>query len=417
MKKEVVKYIVVFFSLILVFLTYSVLVSLLPTQNIKKNITRSINAMLEEGCYPYGMIQNKHPYRMDNFTDALILSQNYSIDNKRPFHSSINTCFATYPDTEFLDGVKRQVDSEDVLLNYYARYWHGNTFLLRPFLLFADYSFIRWILYAVSSILLLILGIKLFQTIGMKKTIACFSGLFFVNIFITQFSIQLFPVLCLSAIACILVCKHFKDRKKILLISFIFGCLTAYLDLLSTPLFTCGLPLIVYLLAEEENIFRKRLLFLVLFVGLWGIGYGFTWTTKWVLGTLFTDINIFEDAFRTISIRAGSGNDFTRLDAIIKNFHLLPIVTINFILVFLLVLSIIFFNKKAIKTNLLLLIVAALPYLWFLVVSEHSVCHWWFTYRVQAISIAAIFIIFINFISWDKIDKLIHKRNIFKPNN
>ena len=395
------KYVIVFFTLNFVFFTFSTLVSLLPTKNIKKNVAISITEMESDGCYPFGII-NKREFQMDNFTDAIVLSQNYSIDNKKPVLSALNATFAIRKGNPLLE-TKRQIDSEDDLkFTNYARYWHGNTFLIRPFLMFTDYSEIRWILYVVSSLLSLILGIKLFQTIGMRKTIAFFLGLLFVNVFITQFSIQFFTTVNLSIIACILICKHFNNPQKILLVSFIFGCLTSYFDLLTAPLLTCGLPLIIYISAQKEKSFVKRLSSLCLFAVLWGVGYALTWVSKWTVGTVFTDINVFKDALDTTLYRISS-EDFSRFNAIIDNYKLLPALFIFMVLVVLTPLLVLFFNKKALKTNLLLLIVAAFPYIWFLVVAQHSWWHSWFTYRIQAISIISLFFIFINFISWDKI--------------
>ena len=362
--------------------------------------------MAEEGYYPYGIIHKK-PYRMDNFTDALFLSQNYTIDRKEPIASVMYMKFAQYQDMGPLDAVQHQVASEDVGIASYPRYWHGNSFLLRPFLLFADYSFIRWLLYAVSSILLLVLGIKLYQRLGTGKAVAFMMGLVCVNVFVTQFSIQFFTVIILAVIACILMCKHSKNRKKILLISFIIGCLTSYFDLLTAPLLTCGLPLIIYLSIENEDTFKKRLSSLFFFAVLWVIGYGLTWASKWTLGTILTDINVFKDAFDNILYRTSNG-DVSRLQAIVSNFNLLPIIFINLILTLLLPFVVLFFNKKEWKTNLLLLIVAMFPYIWFLVLAQHSWWHWWFTYRIQAISIIAIFFIFVNFIDWEKIKRIRH---------
>ena len=408
MKKECIKYILVFFTLIFIFFSYSTLVALLPTKNIKKNIEKSISEMAPEGTYPKGMI-NKKQYQMDNFTDALILSQNYSIDNRQPVTSALVPKYAKDTAINVFNSTIRQVEHNDVHLISYPRYWHGNTFLLRPFLLFTDYSEIRWILYVISSLLFLILGIKLFQIFGMIKTFAFFLGLWFVNIFITQFSIQLFVTVSIAIIACILMCNHYHNRKKILLLAFIFGALTSYFDLLTTPLLTCGLPLIVYLSAEKEDVFKKRFSSLVAFVLLWSIGYALTWCSKWALATIFTDINVFKDALHTASYRISS-EDFSRCDAVIENYKLLPNFFIYLILTLLLPFIVMFFNKKEIKTNILLLIVVTFPYLWFLVVAQHSWWHWWFTYRIQAISIIALFFICINFISWDKIEKLIHKK-------
>jgi hypothetical protein len=403
------KYLKVFAILIASFFAFSVLVCLLPNQSIKKNIAKSVPDMVTDGCYHYGMI-NKRQFFMDNFTDAILLSQNYTLDKNQPVTSAMYVRRATtYTNT--VEALDRQVNSDDGFqLVPYPRYWHGNSFLLRLFLLFSDYSFIRWLLYVISSILFLILGVKLFQTVGMRKTVAFVVGLLCVNIFITQFSMQFFTVVALALIASILMCKYYKNRKKVLLVSFIFGCLTSYFDLLTAPLLTCGLPLIVYLSAENEDPFKKRFFSLFLFALLWGLGYGLTWASKWTLGTIFTDINVYKDAFETTLYRTNT-EYFSRLEAIHRNFKLLPTGFIYLISISLLLLALVFFNKKESKTNLLLFIVATFPFLWFLVVAQHSGWHPWFTYRILAISVISLWFILINFISWDKIRDI--KSSIF----
>jgi len=414
MKKEIKKYLLVFISLIAIFFTYSVLVCSLPNKTIKKNVTKSVSDMVmpDGENYPYAII-HKQECKMDNFTDAIILSQNYTIDNKQPLKSAMYGRFAKLHNFNIVEALERQTNSEEIKLINYPRYWFGSTFLIRPFLLFTNYTVIRWVLYAVSSILFLVLGIKLFKITGTLRTVAFFMGLLFVNVFVTQFSIQFFSVVALSTIFCILICNHFENRKKILLLSFIIGCLTSYFDLLTTPLLTCGLPLIVYLLAEKEKVFSKRISTLLLFCLLWGIGYAFTWASKWGLGTIFTDMNVFQNAMETALYRTSIETN-SRTDAIIANFSLLPLFIICLILSLLFPLVILFFNKKAIKTNLLLLLLTTFPYFWYLVLAQHTWWHYWFTYRIQAISISAIFIIFINFINWDKVSNFFRKKQNLK---
>jgi hypothetical protein len=404
MKNESLKYLRIFLSLIFIFFTYAVLVCLLPTENIKKNIKKGASDMACEGDYPFAII-NKKQYQMDNFTDALVLNINYSIDNKRPVNAAMSAKWQCFSDANLTQGLQKLADGEEPTSSIgYYRYWHGNSFLIRPFFLFADYATIRWLMYAVSSILLLLLGIKLYQNLGTIKTVAFVFGLLSVNIFVTQFSIQFFPVITLAIIACILMCNFYRDRKKILLLSFIFGCLTVYFDLFTTQLLTCGLPLIVYLSLSEEDSLKKRFITLFFFGFLWATGYLLTWGAKWTLGTIFTEVNVFYDAFNQ-SVNWYEIQEFTRFGAIEKNFNLLPVVTINLVLLLLLPLVIFYFNKKAVKTNLLLLITVALPYLWYFVVAKPCLWHWWFSYRAQAISVIAVFFIFINFISWDKVSQ------------
>ena len=45
----------------------------------------------------------------------------------------------------------------------------------------------------------------------------------------------------------------------------------------------------------------------------------------------------------------------------------------------------------------LYLLVAFAPYIWYLVLSNHSYVHFWFTYRLQAVSITAILLLVCSF--------------------
>jgi hypothetical protein len=263
-------------------------------------------------------------------------------------------------------------------------------------------------MYAVSSILMLILGIKLFQKLGMLKTIAFASGLIMVNIFVTQFSIQFFPVVTLAIIASLLMCKYYEHRKKILLIAFIFGCCTAYFDLFTTPLLICGLPLIVYISLKTDEPFIRRLKTVLLFSCLWAFAYALTWMTKLTLATLFTDMNVFTDAYSAFVGWADTPHT-PRITGITKPLKMLHLSFICIVISLLLLCMIFFFNKKELKTNILLFIVALYPFVWYFLAAQPSYWHWWFSYRAYAISIIALFFILINFISWDKVKKI---RNI-----
>jgi hypothetical protein len=410
MKKEVLKYVIVFFGLMAIFVSFATLSSLLPPERIKKNIVKTVDNMALQQDYPFAIIPQK-PYTMDNFTDALVLSQNYAIDHTKPFNAAMCLNFAY--DQNMTKSLQKQVTSEPCLTNY-VRYWHGNTFLLRPFLFFTDYETIRWILYVVSNILMLILGIKLYQTLGMKKAIAFTLGLLFVNLFVTQFSIQFFTTVNLAVIVSILMCLYFNQRKKILLISFITGCLTAYFDVLTTPIFTCGLPLIVYISAKTDENFKKRVTTLLLFSMLWAAGYGLMWFSKWTLATLFTDINALKDGFNTFLYRTSS-EDFSRFEVIKQIFSMQHTFFLCLIITLLLPLVLFFFNKKEIETNLLLSIVGIYPFLWYLFAAQHSIWHDWFTYRTLAVFIIALFFVLINFISWNKIAQLGAKKTKNQP--
>jgi len=407
MKREFLKYIIVFVSLIVVFFAFSVVACMLPNYRIKKNIEKSLPSLLEQGNYPTVVI-NTPGYRLDNFTDALFLSQNYKIDRNKPVNSAMLCSIASWSANR-AETLEAQIDNKVTQYMDYPRYWHGNTFFLRLLLVFLNYNDIRLLLYLISNILLIVLCVKLFQNVGMIKMLAFASGLFFVNIFITHFSMQLFTAVNLAIIASILICSFYKKKKKnIPVVFFVIACLTSYFDLLTTPLLTLGLPLIVFFMIDDENSVKEIFKKLISYSGLWLLGFACCWASKWVISTLLTDINVFYEAYRNIVHRAGSG-EFSRFSAITRNFDLLPLKYIKYVFFSLLIFAACFFDKKGLKKAIPFFLIAILPYVWLFVLANHSYAHFWFTYRIQAISIISVFMVLINLISWDKINIVLKK--------
>ena len=66
----------------------------------------------------------------------------------------------------------------------------------------------------------------------------------------------------------------------------------------------------------------------------------------------------------------------------------------GFVIIVLVVMSVIsalrFRAGGAFKAGLLL-VLAFMPYIWYFLLSNHSYQHFWFTYRLQAVTLAALF--------------------------
>ncbi|MDD3281187.1 MAG: hypothetical protein PHC83_06410, partial [Bacteroidales bacterium] len=390
-------------------------------------IKKSAPILEDEGNYPRAIIKKKQ-YQLDNFTDAMILNQIYSIDNERPFYSFLWAKHQIKGGLKKVEDLALRVNEPKEPNAIYPRYWHGNTFLARPLFLIGDFSQIRWLIYCFTSLMFILFCCVIYHKTNLIYALAMASGLLFVNFFVTQFSIQLSPVIVLALLSSILICYNNQHVKRIPMIFFIFGSLTAYMDLLTTPILTLGIPLMVYFLIKKDNIengnFIKNIQTLILFALLWALGYGFTWISKWLIATVFTDMNVFKDAWDATMYRMQSNADqiqlFSRLDAVLVNINMLPWGYINSLLCVLLILVVSFFNKKGIKKAFLFLIIACIPYIWYFVLANHSFLHWWFTYRAQAITVSCLFIVFIQLISKEKIliflerIKILHKKNVIR---
>ena len=396
--KTILPFFKAFVILIAAYLAFAVLSCMIPDKSIKANIEQSAPLLAAEGLYPDGVI-GMDQCQLDNFTDALIMSQIYSIDRKHPFRAALRMVRADeygkgWNQTDLL---LRLTKGEELKEVPYARYWHGNTFLFRPCFILMDFNMLRWWLFVVSTILLVSLLCAFYREVGLLKTLALALGFAATCGFVIQFSMQFFPILAITVVASLLVIKRGEAKDNGLLF-FIVGSLACYFDLLTTPLLTLGIPLVVMvsLKRNEGFLLKDNLLKIVRLAFLWGLGFALTFVAKWALATFFLGYDVFADAFDMGLYRLGV-DDYTRWDAVSKNFKMLnlPMILI-FVLVFI-VLMVVRRVKFNWKKSVLFFIIGLSPYLWYLVMSNHSYEHWWFTYRLQAVTVACLMLMVADF--------------------
>ena len=386
-----------FAILIAAYFGFAVLSCLLPDNSIKMHIAESAPKMVEEGLYPQAIIRVEQ-CQMDNFTDALIMNQMYNIDRKHPVKSTMKMIRSSEKGRDWDQPglLLRKVNGEKLEDQHYARYWHGSTFLFRPLFLVMDFLTLRHILFIVSSILIVLLLCAYYPRAGLMKTIALALGFLLTYGFVMQFSMQFFPVLALTVIGSLLVVKH-KESANFGLLFFVIGSLTCYFDLLTTPLLTLGIPLAVMLSLkrEDEFSFKDNLIEISKLILLWGLGFALTFGTKWALASLILGQNIFSDAYE-VSLYRMEAEEFTRWEALTKNFGMLNLWMISIAVVVLLLFSIINRLKISYKKVILFLIIGLMPYVWYLLLANHSYLHWWFTYRLQAMTVVCLLFMFCN---------------------
>lgn len=389
--KDVTKFIKVFVLLIASYFVFAVLSCLLPDKTIKAHIAQSAPGLAEEGSYPNAII-TWDQCQMDNFTDALIMNQIYNIDRKHPVRSAmiVNRSSEGGLDWDQPGLLLRRVHGEELKSHQYSRYWHGNTFLFRFVLLLMDFNMLRWTLYLISGLLMVMLLCAYYPEAGTLKTMVLSFGFLVTCGFVTQFSMQFFPVLALTLIGSLLVIKRDKS-KDFGLLFFIVGSLTCYFDLLTAPLLTLGIPLAVMLSLNKESQFdlKRNLLTIIKLILLWGLGFALTFFMKWVLASLILGQNVLADAYEVALYRMDT-EDFTRWDALSRNFKMMPLWMIIVAVAVLIVIDVVRHKRLNCKKALAYLLVGVMPLVWYLLLSNHSYIHWWFTYRLLAITITCL---------------------------
>lgn len=409
------KYAKILFLLIIIFSSFSILSSLLPDQLVRRNIEKSVKTEGELPNY-FSPIVHGEENQLDYAMDGLITNMIYTIDNDKPVRSAfMGNAYVKY--AYQWQTLNYLMEHKDIEPNFhYARYWQGNSFLFRFLYVFTEYDIIKWIIYIVTSFLLIILAIQLSRKAGTINTISIFAGLFFVNVYIMQFSMQLSPILMITTISSIVLLKKSNGSTNYFYtFFFVVGGVTCYLDLLTTPLLTLGIPVLIWysIRPKSENLKNEVFYALkqILFFGIfWLTGYTLIWVSKIIISIPFVEFNLVQDFIGKLSERSGAEN-FSRYKAIEKNINRLQLTFLNILFAIPLILSIISFNRRGIGRAAVYLAIATTPYIWYFFTANHVYIHHWFTFRAQAISIGGILLALVSLVDWERL-KLMFRRKV-----
>jgi len=262
-KKRILNILITFIILILIYIVALSLTTKIPKNLIEKNTEKSSLQLEKDKLKSYaGTI-----FYRETFTDAVMLSLCYNLDENNPFRSSLeNHIHSNYEDgvdsyKEF-DGVE-SLQSEfnpiydkynNVKYTYdyeYSRYWHGYLIFLRPLLIFFSYHQISILNGIVFIILLVYLEILINKKLGKKIAILNFFLINSIGYFYLWKSISLVPTIIIMMIFSIIILKDkFKDVYLLFLIN---GSLMAYFTWFNFNVLALGLPLIFYYLLKPIN--------------------------------------------------------------------------------------------------------------------------------------------------------------------
>lgn len=376
--KKILKY----FCLLLILYTVSLtVVYSIPNKYLHDNQSSSFRILDNEGNYRSLSKADWEASRLDNFTDKLMIEKT-SKKEANPLKAAMS-------------------------IDNYPRYWHGYQVFLRPFLLFAGYGTIRQL---YSFIVMLLLGINLYLLAKKRDlfiTLSFFISFYFIRYYTLLLSMQFsnsFIIMLLFNIFILTRSKNDLNKSSFLCSFFIVGSITNFMDLLTAPIITLGVPLItlLYFKIKQDSLSEKNMLqylkeiFLSAFS--WGMGYGLTWISKWVLASFVLRKNILADAFNSAVIRTNGSERYpldrmkmfkSNIGLILNNFNILLIITALLLTTIFLIYKRKLINRRLVINTLTLLIVGAFPYVWYLVMSNHSQIHYYFTYRAQIVSVFA----------------------------
>lgn len=395
MKSKTLKYISCFFGLIFVFVSLMTLVYAIPNSMLIERQENAMSIMNAEGNYPKYFFGTPAA-QLDNYTDKLMLDK-------------------AIIDDETMNPLEAAMD-----IDGYASYWHGYQIFLRPLLTVFSYYQIRYIYMFIFFILLCITFSVMHKKAGLPTALAFLAAMISLYIILVAVSLQFISVFIIMFIACLYLLNSSQksDIFHITLTFMIIGMTTSFFDLLTAPLLTWGIPLLLCLFLKMQHSGKESWLEYVKTAFWcsvsWVSGYGLCWLSKWVISSVVLKENIMKEALDSILFRTMGDEEYSinRPETIKDNFEYLFKSQGNRIFIFwiaaiiILAILLFFFHKAESKRLMghawLFLPISLFPYVWYFVLSNHSGIHSWFTYRIQAITIFGIFLFFIYLIDWKK---------------
>lgn len=380
----------------------------LPGGPVRAHLADSARTIQEEGLYPsyFGF----KLFQMDNYTDTLMLMEAASADESDPLTAMMtNTVynvdnFETLGEdlTAYLDARAAGKTGEAAGLEpfSYARYWHGYLIWLRPLFCLMPYTGVRVVQYLVLAGLFAAVLVLLRRRAGLAAAVWFVVSQLLVTVFWVPHQIQYFTCFAVAYAGCVWVLARPRRSDLLCLGLVVLGAVTAFCDLLVTPILTLGLPLVCWLLEPQQRL-RAGGSQCALVVGgslSWGVGYGASWALKWVVAGLVTGQSVITDAIHQIGVRTAAdtwhGMELTWRNIIQFVYSTLadrglfwPLVVLFMVAVVLFVRSV--RSKAALVRALPLALTAIMPLVWYVVLRTHSIQHGWFTWRALGLTFFA----------------------------
>lgn len=389
-----------------------VLVFCIPVAKMSAHVAESESAIQVENGTSSEIIEGYSSTFDGIFTDCLML-QNAIYENG---YDSLKAAMGIYRQEEDTDqwlpadSLIGYLEGEHVEEVSYARYWHGYLVVLKPLLLFLNFQEIKMLNMLLLGALFCSICLELSQ---LKNKLYVWG--FFTAVFIM---IPLSIVLSMSQAICAYImlaamlfelkrwewlCK--KDR--LLYFFLIVGMVTSYMDFLTYPVVTLGMPLVVYIILCQEKRNKEdglkkwsHMRDVIQMCIVWGIGYAGMWAMKWLIGSAVLQESVLADAANTLQERTSGINGASRLvsfgEVFIKNIRQisgLPYKWCVIVLLAICLLKIIKNTKRRCNTDLLgaYILMAIIPLGWFAVTLNHSEEHAAFTFRILGITAFAFF--------------------------
>lgn len=356
--------------------------TIISASAIAENAHESLDLLSQEGVYHRLFTGASFSTQLDNFTDTLMIKESIA------YNESLSVM-------------------ENAMVLGYSRYWHGFLVFLRPALLFFNLSGIRILNLIIQTALVILVCVFMLKKCK-RLVIPYLLSLIFINPIIISQSLQYSSVYYIFNIAMLIMLIKYEKlniNNRFCYMFLIIGMCTSFLDLLTYPIATLCMPLILlmFLRSGEKQTVKENILFILKICVCWALGYFGLWFAKWVIASIVANQNLIISAMNQASIRLdGLGGDTGNVSALsmrmaaLFNMRILFTNRFNLMLSIFVVVALILvvvICRKKFKFNisklLSYIIIALIPIVWFTILCNHSYVHQFFTHRALIGSIFA----------------------------
>lgn len=405
-KKEIVICFITFSVTLFLSWLFLIVSAMIPNVKIQENMLKSALTYAQEDAFSY-CDGNRLNGVADNYADSIWLNTAWYMGKGNPILSSLNTQYFDGGEYGENIGLYLAVSEEGIQPNTdYTRYWHGTAGFIRILHLFTDVNGVKAIGFIVTMILAAVVVLILIRDKHNLLAAAFVLSLCLVKVWNIRFCMEYQPAFILAFILCILyLLFEKKGDRYLLLLSTAGGVLIAFFDFLTTETLTILLPLIfVVTIRTKRNVnisFAENMYFVISQAVVWVSAYMMCFLTKWSLTSLLTGENKYAAAIQSAGNRLSgtmlAGGEMSRWEQMLAapsaNISILlgaqvridrMLLTLGiFIIVSVSLAGIFLFAKDRKEKNAVytLLLLGSVIIVRYMVLSNHSYMHAFFTYR------------------------------------
>ena len=366
----------------------------IPAEWVWENVRTSAQTLADEGLR-YEVIDGYHASRLDDYTDAIMIG-NALLTTDNPTESAMTA--RRFAGGDPIGTMLRYLDGENMPTESYARYWHGYLAALKPLLTVMNLNSIRVLnMYAQLALVLLVAALMVRRGLSryLPALFAAYASLCPAAVMQSlQYSTAFY--VAFGAMAVLLAAD---GRLNDSLFFMAVGMLTSFVDFLTYPIATLGLPLVLHTNCAGGGKREKPfgLSDCVRLCACWGAGYAGMWSGKWLVAVLLTGQNVFAQAGNAMGNRLGavddSGDALSLLTGVQENLRIMfnPLTILMLLGVLAVCAALWMRSGKRLNIRRLppVLFCAALPFMWYMVLLNHSAEHAFFTYRALCVTLFA----------------------------